>query len=47
MMDKRIRPWINKKIVDYIGEEEQALVDFIIEKVINLFITQLVLVSIY
>ena len=32
-MDKRIRPWINKKIVDYIGEEEQALVDFIIEKV--------------
>eukprot|EP00800_Vazella_pourtalesii_P023900 TRINITY_DN994_c0_g1_i3.p1 TRINITY_DN994_c0_g1~~TRINITY_DN994_c0_g1_i3.p1 ORF type:complete len:592 (+),score=177.37 TRINITY_DN994_c0_g1_i3:358-2133(+) len=32
MMDKRIRPWINKKIVDYIGEEEQALVDFIIEK---------------
>ena len=32
-MDKRIRPWVNKKIVDYIGEEEQALVDFIIEKV--------------
>lgn len=31
-MEKRIRPWINKKITEYIGEEEQALLDFICTK---------------
>ncbi|XP_065345982.1 RNA-binding protein 25 [Cloeon dipterum] len=34
LMEKRIRPWINKKIIDYIGEPEPALVDFICSKVI-------------
>uniref|UniRef100_A0A224Z860 RNA-binding protein 25 n=1 Tax=Rhipicephalus zambeziensis TaxID=60191 RepID=A0A224Z860_9ACAR len=34
LMDKRIRPWINKKIVEYIGEEEPTLVDFICSKVL-------------
>lgn len=31
-MEKRIRPWINKKIAEYIGEEELALLDFICTK---------------
>jgi RNA-binding protein 25 len=33
LMDKRIRPWINKKIIEYIGEEEQTLNDFICTKI--------------
>lgn len=33
LMDKRIRPWINKKIIEYIGEEEQSLNDFICTKI--------------
>ena len=32
-MEKRIGPWINKKIVEYIGEEELTLTDFICNKV--------------
>lgn len=32
-MERRIKPWINKKIVEYIGEEEQTLVEFICQKV--------------
>lgn len=32
LMDRRIRPWVNKKITEFIGEEEQALVDFICTK---------------
>lgn len=33
-MERRIRPWINKKIVEYIGEPEPTLVDFICSKVL-------------
>ena len=33
-MDKRIKPWVNKKILDYIGEEEPTLTEFICQKVI-------------
>ena len=32
-MDRRIRPWVNKKIIEYIGEEELTLTDFICSKV--------------
>lgn len=32
LMEKRIRPWINKKITEYIGEEEPALLEFICTK---------------
>ncbi|XP_014783634.1 RNA-binding protein 25 [Octopus bimaculoides] len=35
LMNKRIRPWVNKKIVEYIGEEEPTLTDFICQKVIG------------
>jgi RNA-binding protein 25 len=35
-MEKRIKPWVNKKIIEYIGEEEQTLVEFICQKVGNL-----------
>ncbi|XP_050528271.1 RNA-binding protein 25 [Daktulosphaira vitifoliae] len=34
LMEKRIRPWINKKIIEYIGEPEPTLVDFICSKVL-------------
>lgn len=33
-MDKRIKPWVTKKIVEYIGEEEPTLTDFICQKVV-------------
>jgi RNA-binding protein 25 len=32
LMDKRIKPWVNKKIAEFIGEEEPALVEFICKK---------------
>jgi len=34
LMDKRIKPWVTKKIVEYIGEEEPTLTDFICQKVV-------------
>jgi RNA-binding protein 25 len=34
LMERRIKPWINKKIVEYIGEEEPSLVEFICSKVL-------------
>jgi len=34
LMDKRIKPWITKKIVEYIGEEEPSLTEFICQKVV-------------
>ena len=33
LMEKRVGPWINKKIVEYIGEEEPTLTEFICNKV--------------
>ena len=33
LVDRRIRPWVNKKIIEYIGEEEMTLTDFICSKV--------------
>lgn len=35
-MERRVRPWINKKIIEYIGEEEATLVDFVCSKVRNI-----------
>ncbi|XP_014772566.1 RNA-binding protein 25 [Octopus bimaculoides] len=35
LMDKRIKPWVNKKIVEYIGEEEATLTEFICQKVVG------------
>ena len=32
-MEKRIQPWVNKKIKEYIGDEEPTLVEFICGKV--------------
>jgi len=34
-MDKRIRPWVNKKITEYIGEPEPSLSEFICSKVLQ------------
>lgn len=33
LVEKRLKPWVNKKIVEYIGEEEASLVGFICEKI--------------
>jgi len=33
-MEKRIRPWVNKKIAEYIGEPEPSLTEFICSKVL-------------
>jgi len=33
LMDRRIKPWVNKKIVEYIGEDEPTLSEFICKKV--------------
>lgn len=35
LMEKRIQPWITKKIVEYIGEEEPTLVEFICSKIMS------------
>lgn len=34
-MERRIRPWISKKIREYIGEEEETLIDFICKKLLS------------
>jgi len=34
LMEKRIRPWVHKKIAEYIGEPEPTLTDFICSKVL-------------
>ena len=33
LMEKRIAPWINKKIVEYIGETDPDITDFLCNKV--------------
>lgn len=35
LMEKRIQPWITKKIVEYIGEDEPTLVEFICSKIMS------------
>jgi len=35
LVEKRIKPWVNKKIFEYIGEQEPTLVEFICSKVIS------------
>jgi len=32
IIEKRVVPWVSKKIAEYIGEEEKSLIDFIISK---------------
>lgn len=39
LMEKRVGPWINKKIVEYVGEEEPSLRDFICNKVPAIYLT--------
>lgn len=34
-MEKRIKPWVTKKIIEYIGEEEPALSDFICTSIMS------------
>ncbi|OQV18345.1 Nuclear factor of activated T-cells 5 [Hypsibius exemplaris] len=34
LMNGRVKPWISKKVGEYMGEEEQSLIDFIAQKVV-------------
>ena len=34
-MEKRIKPWVTKKIVEYIGEEEPTLTEFICSSIMS------------
>ena len=34
-MERRIKPWVNRKILEYIGDEEPTLSSFICEKVMS------------
>ena len=34
-MERRIKPWVTKKIVEYIGEEEVTLTDFICSSIMS------------
>ena len=34
-MEKRIKPWVTKKILEYIGEEEPTLTDFICSSIMS------------
>jgi len=33
IVETKLRPWISKKMVEYLGEEEKTLIDFIISKI--------------
>ncbi|CAF0775533.1 unnamed protein product [Didymodactylos carnosus] len=35
LMEKRIKPWVTKKIIEYIGEEEPTLTDFICTSIMS------------
>jgi len=35
LMEKRIKPWVTKKIIEYIGEEEATLTDFICTSIMS------------
>uniref|UniRef100_A0A1I8J4N1 PWI domain-containing protein n=1 Tax=Macrostomum lignano TaxID=282301 RepID=A0A1I8J4N1_9PLAT len=35
LMQNRVKPWINKKIIEYLGEEEAQLTEFVCAKVID------------
>jgi RNA-binding protein 25 len=33
VVEGKMRPWVIKKIMEYLGEEEKTLVDFILSKI--------------
>ena len=35
LIEKRIKPWVIKKIVEYLGEEEATLTDFICSSILS------------
>eukprot|EP01098_Paradermamoeba_levis_P008480 TRINITY_DN3516_c0_g1_i4.p1 TRINITY_DN3516_c0_g1~~TRINITY_DN3516_c0_g1_i4.p1 ORF type:complete len:327 (+),score=162.42 TRINITY_DN3516_c0_g1_i4:155-1135(+) len=34
LVEKKMRPWVTKKIIEYLGEEEKTLIDFILSKIV-------------
>lgn len=33
VVEKKMRPWVTKKIIEYLGQEEKTLIDFILSKI--------------
>lgn len=33
IIEKKLRPWVKKKVIDYLGTEEQGMIEFIMRKV--------------
>jgi len=33
ILEKKLRPWVKKKVTEYLGQEEQGMIDFIMRKV--------------
>jgi len=33
IVDRKMKPWVSKKIMEYLGEEEKTLIDFIMNKI--------------
>ena len=46
LLDSRIKPWVNKKISEYIGEEEATLTEFICQKVMGRSTAQSILTDV-
>ena len=34
IVEKKLRPWVKKKVIEYLGAEEQGMIEFIIRKVV-------------
>jgi len=35
IVSKKMKPWVTKKIIEYLGEEEATLIDFVVTKMAN------------
>ena len=33
IIDKKLHPWVKKKVTEYLGAEEQGMIEFIMRKV--------------
>ena len=33
IIERKMKPWVTKKILEYLGEEEKTLIDFIMGKI--------------
>ncbi|MCP9264697.1 DNA primase large subunit [Dirofilaria immitis] len=47
LVEQRVKPWVSKKITDYIGEEEASLVDFVLDDEAEVFVVKMWRLLIY